>query len=244
MKDKTRNLLLIGVVLGLVALALVFFPRNTSRRNALASRALATQVLAEYLAGKFPGQRALIVANPFTVQRGRRAEVYQFEQAGIDGLRRGFGKDVQLVGVAFPELRREVLENPASIQLPVPTTTPLSYLVAENSFDILMKQNPSTEIIVSLIGLPNGVTETELWKNPKMPKLGLLLPDWRVLGDPQLVTQAIRSGKIAAAVLNKPGAPAENAPPGNDSRAAFAERFLLVTADSLDDLLRQYPKLF
>lgn len=243
MKGNARTILLMTIACTLIAAAFFFFPRDNSRRAALASRVLATQVLAEHLAAKFQGKHALIIANPFTQLKGRRAEIYQFEQAGIDGLRRGFGKQVQVDAVAFPELRREVLENPAAVRIDTPTTTPLSYLVAENSFDALLKPHPSVEIIVSLVGLPKGVTETELWKNPVL-KLGLLLPDWRVLGDPQIVKQSFAAGKIAAAVLNKPGAPDEAAPPGKDSRAAFAERFLLVTPESLDDLARQHPKLF
>ena len=44
-------------------------------------------------------------------QSGWRREIYQFEQAGIDGLRRGFGKQVPVEAIGFPELRREVLEK-------------------------------------------------------------------------------------------------------------------------------------
>ena len=244
MKNKLRGILIIGVLLGLAALAFVFFPRNPARRNALAARSLATQFLAEYLASKHPGKRVLIIANPFTQQKGRRAEIYQFEQAGIDGLRRGFGKQLPIEAIGFPKLRREVLENPVSVHVDAATTTPLSFLIAENSFDALAQKHPTAEILVSLIGLPKDVTQSELWKTPKTPTLGLLLPDWRIIGGSESVKQAFESGKISAAILNKPGAPAEDVPLGQDERAAFAARFLLVTLESIDELLRQHPKLF
>jgi hypothetical protein len=65
-----------------------------------------------------------------------------------------------------------------------------------------------------------------------------------MLGDTEAVRQAVRTGKIAAMVLNKPGAPSEDQPLGHDDRMEFDQRFLLVTPETVDQYLRAYPRLF
>ncbi|MEO8428382.1 MAG: hypothetical protein ABI651_14830, partial [Verrucomicrobiota bacterium] len=220
------------------------YPKNSAKRNALANRTLATRELAAYLARSYPRKRALVIANPFTLKKSQRREVYEFEQAGIRGLRLGFGKDVTIEAIVYPELRREFLENPGSVYVDPQTTTPLSYLVADNAFDKAAQEHPACEIIVSLVGLPVGVTRTELWRKVGSPKLALLLPDWRIIGEREAVREAFRSGKLAAAVLNRPGAPPESQPLEKDRLSAFTNRFLLVTAETMDEMMRTHPQLF
>src|SRR5262249_37322780 len=153
---------------------------------------------------------------------------------------KGFGNAGQL-RVVFPELRSEFNQNPQSVYIDPKTTTPLSYLVAENSFGALAKQSPDCEIIISLIGLPVGVTRSEIWRNASGLKFALLLPDWRVLGDRETVRSVFKAGKILAAVLNKPNAPPENAPVGSDVKTEFEQRFLLVTPENIDELCKAFP---
>ena len=214
-----------------------------TRKAALTHREVATRVLAEYVASHYPGKRALVMSNPFTQKKGQPNQIYSYEEAGINGLRKGFGNAANLK-VVFPDLRPEFTRNPQAVYIDPKTTTPLSYLVTENSFGDLAKQNPECQIIISLIGLPLGVKQSEIWRNAGGPGFALLLPDWRVLGDPETVRDAFKSGKIIAAVMNKPGAPPENSPLGADVRAEFDKRFLLATPENLDQLYNAFPKLF
>jgi hypothetical protein len=73
---------------------------------------------------------------------------------------------------------------------------------------------------------------------------GLLLPDWRLLGDTEFLRRAFKSGKIAAAVIDKPGAPPDEVPDTGDLKAEFERRFILVTAENIDEVLKSYPRLF
>lgn len=213
-------------------------------RPALSSREIVARVLAESLAERQPGAKALVVGNPFTLRGGQSAEVYAFEKASERGLRAGFGQR-DAVRIVYPELRKEFLRQPESVFVDPQTTTPLSYLVAEGSFQRLAEANPGFELMVSLIGLPLNLTQSPWWNQPGTPRFGLLLPDWRMVGSSGAIREAFKSGKIVAAVMARPGAAEEDVSARRgDDRAEFDRRFLLVTQDNIEELLRAHPRAF
>lgn len=236
------GVVLTGAIIGLLEAQFHFWQTWTGGR-ALGQRGLATQVLGHYLAEHFRGQKAIIFANPFTKKPGQPREVYQFEKAGLRGLERGLGSAVPIEAVVYPEIRPEFRENPRAVYIPS-TTTPLSYVIAENTWDETVKQHPGVGILISLIGLPVNLRQTEVWKRDQGPKIALLLPDLLMVGNQAAIRQAILSGKIVAMIMNKPGAPPENQPLGRDLKMEFDQRFLLVTAETVDQYLRAYPRLF
>jgi len=209
-------------------------------RPALSSRELATRTLAQYLAKTHPPAKVLVVGNPFTLRSGQGAEIYAFEKASVRGLQEGFGGGGAALQVAYPELRPELTTVYVGN-----TTTPLSYLVAEHAFDRLVEAHPGVELLVSLIGLPVSITEDPLWREPGKPRFALLLPDWRIVGRAEAVRQAIKSGKIEAAVIARPGAVSDETPlrPG-EFQEEFDRRFILVTTENIDELLQTYPHAF
>jgi len=234
-------ILLLAAILGLVEAQFHLF-RGLFGPTALGHREIATQFLGGYLAVHYSGKKAVVLSNPFSTQPGHPREVYQFEEAGLRGLRRGLGKAVVIEQVAYPEIRPAFLKNPSSVPIDPATTTPLSYIVAEDALDKITRQHPQAEILVSLIGLPIDVLRTETWKTER--KFALLLPDLRMLGDQSAIRMAFQSGKIAAIVLNKPGAPPDDQPLGRDAKMEFDLRFLLVTPENVDQCLKAYPRLF
>jgi hypothetical protein len=227
-----------------VAYGLWFALKPDPEGNALRTREFATRGLAEHLARTQPGKRALVISNPFTQRKGTARGILQMEEAGIRGLRKGFAGKVTMGEVVFPELKPGALENPRAQITDADTTTPLSYLVATDGFDKLARQHADCEILVSLIGLPAELNECEAWKSPGAPRFALLLPDLRVLGDTAAVQAAVKSGKLAAFVVRKPGAPDDGAPPGRDFKSEFEKRFVLVTAENVDQVLQTHPGLF
>jgi hypothetical protein len=235
---------LLFLLLVVVAFSLWFLLKPDPFGDALRTREIATRGLAEYLVRTQPGQRALIVSNPFTQRKETAKAIGEMEQAGLRGLRQGFGKNVTVAAVAFPELKPEARDNPRALLTGVETTTPLSYLVAPDAFDDLAKQHPDCELIVSLIGLPAELSRCESWRASGPPGFALLLPDLRVIGDEAAVRNALKSGKLLALVLAKPGAPDASASSSGDFGAEFEKRFLLVTPENVDQLARSYPGLF
>jgi hypothetical protein len=234
-------LLLLAVIVGLVEAQ--FHPiRGMFGPSSLGHRELATQFLGEFLAAHHSGKRVVVLSNPFSTQPGQAREVYQFEKAGLRGLRRGLGNAVAIEEVAYPEIRPAFFKDRHSVPIDASTTTPLSYIVAEDALDKIAQRHPQAEILVSLIGLPVNVLRTEAWKSGR--KFALLLPDLHVLGDRSSIRAAFQSGQIDAIVLNKPGAPPEDQPLGRDEKMEFSLRFLLVTPENVDQCLKAYPRLF
>ena len=216
--------------------------RMLSGGQALGQRELATQFLGRYLAEHCPGKKAIVLSNPFSQKTGQSRNVYQYEKAGLAGLRRGLGTSVKIEEVVFPDLRPEFLQNPASVFIDPATTTPLSYVVAENALDKIVKDHVGCDVLVSLIGLPADIRKTETWRRDDK-RFALLLPDLRFVGDRSAIIQAIKCQKLVAMILNKPGAPPEDQPLGRDLKMEFDRRFLLITAETVDHYLKEYPKL-
>jgi hypothetical protein len=118
---------------------------------------------AEYVARTRPGHRVLVVSNP-SPSVARLREVIETEEAGIRGLRNGFGKGVTVEAVVYPELKPRALEDPRSLITDPETATPLSYLVAPDALDRLAREHSDCDIIVSLIGLPADLSACETWQ--------------------------------------------------------------------------------
>ncbi len=235
---------LVFLVLVAAGFGLWFYFRPDPQGNALRVREIATRGLAEHLARMLPGKRALIISNPFTLGKDTAKGIVEAEQAGLRGLREGFGGSITVAAVAFPELKPEARVNPRALLRDVETTTPLSYLVVPAAFDQLAMKHPDCEILVSLIGLPLEVDRSDSWKAPGAPRFALLLPDLKIIGDAAVVKAAVKSGKLAAFVLARPGAPGDATAPGREWKAEFEERFLLVTAENVEQVMQAHPGLF
>jgi hypothetical protein len=235
---------LVFVALVAAGFSLWFFLKADPQGNALRVREIATRGLAEHLARTRPGKSALIISNPFAQRQDTAQAIVETEQAGIRGLREGFGRSISVAAVVFPELKPEARENPRALLGDVETSTPLSYLVEPEAFDQLAGKHANCEIIVSLIGLPLEVARCEAWKAAGAPRFALLLPDLKVIGDAAAAKSAMKSGKLLAFVLARPGAPGDDTTPGRDWKAEFEKRFLLVTAENVEQVVQAYPGLF
>jgi hypothetical protein len=230
------------VLVGVAVVAFFLIRRMNPMTNALRTRELATRGLAAHLAERFPGGCAIVVSNPFTQRAGLPKNIYAQEEAGLKGLREGFGNRIKMA-IALPELKEEAQQNPFGVALPEGATTPLSYLVAEGSFDKIASAS-QCDLIVSLIGLPADVEKLNIWQAADKHLFALLLPDLRVVGDLPAVRKAIQSGKIAALILNKPEAPPEQTALSANWKAEFEKRFILVTKENFEEMLGRYPQSF
>jgi len=235
--------LLLAAAMGLLEAQFKIW-RALSRNMPLGQRELATQRLGQYLAEHYAGKKAIILSNPFTQKPGQPREVYRFEKAGLRGLNRGLGTAVAIEAIVYPELRPEFHQNPAAVYIDPTTTTPLSYLVSNEALDAIAQQHPNAEIMVSLIGLPVNLRQTKTWIQDRGKTFALLLPDLRMVGDQAAIRLALHNRRIAAFVLNKPGAPPEDQPLGRDLTMEFDQRFLLITPETVDRYLKAYPHLF
>ncbi len=235
------SLIAVGVLLAVV-LASQVLPRGdrAPRRRAVVRREIAMEIVGKYLADRMPGARTLVIGNPYTRLRGQASEVRLFEEAAVKGLKRGGRKRIEFIGVDFPELIPAAVQDPSMVPIPPDATTPLSFLTAEGAWDALVDRHSNTDVVVSLIGVPADLQRLGVWRGPK-PHFALLLPDLRLLGETDTIVSAFRSGKLLAVVLNRPGSPPESVPVGRDPEQEFERRFLLVTADNCEGILRALP---
>lgn len=239
-----RSWMGVGVIAAAVLLvAWKFFLGPNPHDDALAARTVATRGLAGALAARHPGQRAIVLSNPFVRRPETDRRIVRMEEAGIRGLREALEGRLAAVTVVYPELRPEARDNPRAVPIDTETTTPLSYLIAVDAVDRAVAEHPDAGLVISLIGLPVELGGCEAWKREGGPAFGLLLPDLRMVGGAAAVAEAMRSGKLSAVVLRKPNGVGDEVPPGSDFQAEFDRRFLLVTRDNVDEIVRQTPGL-
>jgi hypothetical protein len=235
-KQKTAA---IGAAIVVLIAIVVYCAYRQVNRAPLSQREIATRVLAEYIRKTAKPKGVLIVSNPYARDPGRPSEVYAFQKASEAGLRKGFGPEID-VKVGFPKLKPEAIRDVSSVFVDPNSTTPLSYLVAEDAYDQLMREHPECDVFVSLIGLPGNTATSPVWLRNGPPRFGFLLPDFKIMGDPNAIRQVFKTGKIIAAVIPKPGVSLPDRVAGVDYKAEFDRRFILVTGENIDESL---PKL-
>lgn len=241
MQQKPAIIFLVAaVVLGVVW----FFNQPDPVNSGLRIREVAARGLVEELGRAHPGGRILVLSNPFAKQPGTAPEIVAIEQAGIAGVTAGAGKALTIGAVAVPELRPEARENPAAELAGVNTTTPISFLMTPDAIDKLVKQHADCGLVVSLVGLPEELGACQAWNAPGGPRFAFLLPDFRGIADGATIVQAVKSGKVVAFVLPKPGAPGNDGKVSGDFQAEFEKRFVLVTARNVDQVRQSWPTLF
>lgn len=221
-----RNIALASGAVAVAVAALACLVRPSGPKSiALAARQQAMELLGAHIAKVRPECKVLVLSNPFTKQSGYFNEKSQYERVGISGLRQGLGKR-SLVTVVFPEIRTEYSANPQSVAIPADCRTPLSFLVQPASVDQLAEAHAECRVIVSLIGLPDGVDRLKIWEEKDPRCFALLLPDLRLLGPPNAAVQAFQRGKILAAVVE-------------DSESGHP---LVVTKENVAEVLQRQPR--
>jgi hypothetical protein len=226
----------IGIVAAIaLVLLIVWYGFQRVNRQPLSEREIATRVMAEYVGKAAKPRAVLVVSNPYAQMASVTAEAYRFQKAGEAGLREGFARDVQ-VKVGFAKLKPEAIRDVTSVFVPPNSTTPLSYLVGDSAFDDLVREHPDCDVLVSFIGLPANTLSSGFWLKTGPPQVALLLPDFSVVGDPVTIRHAFKTGKLVAAVIAKPGAPPQKTV-GSNYKAEFDKRFLLITAENIDQFL-------
>jgi hypothetical protein len=175
-------------------------PSMEAYETPLEARRAALRLLGEEIRHTASPTHALIFANPFTQEPGRSAEIYAFEEAGINGIQEGLGSEVE-VEVVFPKIQARFESDPASANAPPDSTTPLSYIMDPHSWEELLAQHPDCDVAFSLIGLPVGIQDTTFWNQNDPVGFALLKPDLSVLGAKESALAAFQAEKIIAAVV-------------------------------------------
>ena len=92
---------------------------------------------------------------------------------------------------------------------------------------------PESSIIVSLIGLPVSIVDSNVWKTESRQTFALLLPDLTVIGSLQAIIDAFDSGKIACALVLTP-----------EAEINAKGTHFLVTRENIREVLGSSPEVF
>ncbi len=217
------------VASALALLALVYLVWHSPDPYAahLDSRHEAMRLLGEFLGRERPGQNVLLFANPFTLKPEASTKIMEHDAMGYHGLKAGLQDRVTLTKV-FPNILADYERDPSVVFIPPASKTPLSFVINPRSWDDLANAHPDHTVLVSLIGLPKGVEQLELWKENDPRTVALLLPDFRILGRPAEVIALFEKGKLLAAVIE-------------DSETGLP---VLVSKANIAQLLKEQPKAF
>jgi hypothetical protein len=140
---------------------------------------------------------------------------------------------------------------------PVPSTAPSSapmepmgmpemmipiqeVMTAQGINDILAKY-PEVNMIVSFVGFPRDIQNMSIWyeENPEKKVKVVSLS-----GDCYNLKDAIICGQAVAAVVYSPNAKFSEKTAPIDPKAAFDERYILITPENIQEILTQFPNLF
>ena len=121
------------------------------------------------------------------------------------------------------------------------------FVLKGDDFNNFLKSNPGHNVIISLIGLPpekQELAKVELFDAEKMegkqrPVLGL------VNGDVYGLWMAIKIKYIHSIVTYRPKTKFDKKPPPENLKEAFDKRFILITPDNLESVLKShFSKLY
>jgi predicted esterase len=190
-----------------------------------------TYVLGQELARQFPGAKVLFVI-------GRRNENNPRQNALIDGFKEG----------CSPGITDIVIDTPP-VQIPKANgNVPASYeemlgveeLMTAKDFNKMLAKHKDCKIIVTTVGLPQDAGNLKIWKmfekNPeKCPKLVM------VGGDVSKLAPFIKIGLVPDIVVYSPNAKYNDDAPPEKMKDAFDMRYLLITKDNLQEIIKKYP---
>ncbi|MCK4983770.1 MAG: hypothetical protein KAS17_12645 [Victivallaceae bacterium] len=163
-----------------------------------------------YMVGKFiakniPNAKVLLIEN-------ENFKKSKYEQALIAALKEGMGNNnVNVVALEILNSDSEMSSSPAT----------------SRDFDGVIGANSSTNVIVSVIGLPRDAGKMKLWKMPEAKRPELILIN-RNINDLIKLGPAIKKGMVSAVVIINPKAKLVTEALPSKFEDAFKKRYILV----------------
>jgi hypothetical protein len=196
------------------------------RENEYAYLAAAMQTLGDEFGSNHPGAKILVINSEPT--EFNKLQVQQ--DVIINSLQLGLNGRGKLGSIVHPKYSDDI-------------TDPVEEgMITAAMLDQLIEENPQHQIVLNLVGMPHDYQDMALWtmEEETRPKLALYRDSVFEL------QRAIAGGYICAAVIYKPGFRfVIDGPPAPENYSdAFAERFLLVTSNNVDDLAAEHPNMF
>lgn len=181
-------------------------------------------VLGKYLADKHPGGTVLIIAAP---DYKKDEDFATF----LKGLKKAFGKKITVGAIEGIVITKNIK--------PGGHTPALWRVMQAVDFDSMINRHPECNIVLTTIGLPEDLHRMNIWQQPDKTR-----PKLAIIGGHMFVLwKAIKAGYISAAIAGVTGKINYDSPP-DDLEKTFAKRYILVTKENLDEMMKKYKTLF
>ncbi|HCE42972.1 MAG TPA: hypothetical protein DET40_05445 [Lentisphaeria bacterium] len=182
-------------------------------------------VLGKYLAEKYPDRKAMIIVPPDYELNFRQKEL-------VDSIVKGFGDSITLEAIeeiAVDLSRYQKGKSPH-----------IEEIMTAEDFDYAFNKHRDCEVVVSIIGVPKDIEKMRVWgmKDYERPKIALLNSSTKYL------ESAIKGKYVVASVHYIPGFKAKTTILPSSPEKVFENRYILVTPENVEQIKRQYDKLF
>jgi hypothetical protein len=199
--------------------------------------------LGMYLAEKYAGAKVLILTEP---KLGSQAAK---ENPLVTGLKEGLAGKLTVAAETSPEVPADKAKAfaaempmegaPGGAGGPGEMMPPLEYWYTAKIFDALLdKYSGQFDLLVTTIGLPQDARTSKVLSGKSRPKIAVLN------GSIYDLKGAFKPDMIVAAITYNPKAQYDDKPVPKNIDEAFAKRFLLVTPETLQQVVSQSPDIF
>ena len=189
-------------------------------------------VLGEHLASKYPGSRALVLVRPTFGS----LPLVEDEQALLDGLKKGFGKELDWVDTVEVGASERIIEKinsePGTERMVFNELNALGQWFKANSLvKVLEDHRGNFDILVSTVGFPRDENSKFWITMSDLPDIALL--NHGLSGLEELVREGVIDAMVVYEHERTHGVDVTKVP--RNSTEAFDLRYRLVTADNLDE---------
>ena len=224
---------------------------DKAREIAERYREVRGEKLGQYLAEQFDGQSAVFLMPYQSAENDPQMTV--FIKALEEQLKNNVEITARLVPEPPPEIKKQQEEMRKQMQSmqndedadPLPTEEMMMYgfgsfdwFTPEQLDEMLQDHQGKADLLIAISQMPMDVFSADFWRSPDAPKVVLTQDSVREYYG------AIKADAVVAAITYKPDANYEQKKPPKDVDEAFAQQYLLVTPENVDELDAEYPKLF
>lgn len=247
-------LIVVGAFSGLGGLSLVAYSvvesvfdfRGGSETKKLVERenrytSIGFEQLGDYLGRTYPKSKAVLVTNVMYPSDDPKSR----DNMTIAALKKGIGERLTIVhtkNFGPPPATGAKSAAGGSSSLPPPMMMMPEMMITAKDWDDLLKEYPDADMFITLAGLPMDVDKMKLWslKDGERPKLVLVNAQQL-----SMLYQPIAKGMINVVLHPNPSAPYDPKKPiPTDPKAAFDDRWLLITPANVAQIARANKGLF
>lgn len=217
--------------------------QTAARDRELEYQRIQTRELGKYLATKFAGEKVLVMVDPMLYVNVYGEPVTRIDTA-LEGLKQGLDGKLPVVDTIYPKMpfktRQAPVKGPDGVEMPAEDDMiePMEVWFDSKKMNEILPAPESYDILVTLVGLPNGKPVPALAGK----KLALVGGDTSTYGI-LFKAQDKRLPLTVASVTHNPKAVYDDKPIPRDAQEAFNKRFLLITAENIDQVMTDHPGL-